>query len=164
MARNCSSLGFSLFAGGRRWRRLCPGRGFWRGILRRRALGLRGRGWSGFRALWRLTDRQKLPHLVESFWPDSLDGEKIIYAAKRSVRFRSFRILSAVEGPMPATCCNSAELAVFGLTDAAAVSSLHQDPASSGAPRLARGSKWPAAHLYGTPSCFGAISWKLLIQ
>jgi len=54
--------------------------------------------------------------------------------------FRTFRILSAVEGPMPGTCCNSAELAVFRLTNAAAVSSLHQDPASFRAPTLARGS------------------------
>ena len=135
-----AQLGFFLFACGRRYRRLCLGRGFWRGILRGWALGLRGRGWSGFCALWRLTVRQILPHLVESFWPDSLGGEKIICAAKRPVRFPHFQDLSAVEGPMPGTCCNSAELAVFRLTDAAAVSSLHQDPASFRAPTRARGS------------------------
>lgn len=158
--------GLFLFAGRRRCRRLRFASRFCRRILCWRALGLGRRGLRGrLVPSLRLADRQILPHLVQPFRANSLDGEKIIYAAKGSIGFPRFQDFVRGGGT---DARDQPQLGrtggCSGWRDAAAVSPLPQDRASSRAPRRARGSKSPAQHLYGTRSCHESSSCTLLMS
>src|ERR1700747_1349333 len=70
-----------------------------------------------FAFFWRdRPDCDVLAHFFDALRSDSFDRTQIVHALKRSVGLAHLRILSAVDGPLPGTCCSSSAVAVFRFT------------------------------------------------